>query len=547
MKIKTFFIFMFFLAFSALSAEAFESSVPKEIELQEIELDKRKPSWTKVFGGKTVKMPVLFSDGAALLHDGNKICAVSEDGTELWQKKISGISQKTVFGATTNDFLYFSDKNNVLHIINRSGYTVLKIGLPFIPINTVIEGFDGCLFIFGEQYVGCYGLNGICKWYILTPKQSSCPAQMLQDGSILIFFEGDRNTKAFATRIGRFGEEKEKFVFDAKPLKSCSSEDGVYVLFSDRTVTLFSCPNEDDENVETKSRILPPLINIDILGSSLFFACDGRTEDSLVISDSNVLFSFAFSSNSVLKKVNFNMKDLKDERFVSDGSFLLYCTDSWETVFYRFSQTSKNKPIKIQKKYKIPSTKYEEYERLAAVETEKKLSGGYYGANEETYISELQGFIEAYLAFLRQKITNVRAEPPEYTKDIQYLAEVFSNLGLYGTDVFTQLTAELISMERSSPLLIILINAAGDIGFDGNRQLFFAIRKKIAEFSGQFENNDAMIAACCQSLYKLSLFMGKKYADESCSLISGLLHPRYGKNINRTAKEALIKISDLKP
>ncbi|QTQ14035.1 hypothetical protein HRQ91_05965 [Treponema parvum] len=547
MKIKVFFVFTFFFALSALSAAGFESAAPEEIEPQEIELCKRKPSWTKVFGGKTVKRPVLFSDGAALLHDGNKICAVSEDGIELWQKKISGINSKTLFGATRDDFLYFSDKNNVLHIINRSGYTVLKIGLPFIPVNTVIEGFDGCLFIFGEQYVGCYGLNGICKWYILTPKQSSCPAQMLQDGSILIFFEGDRNTKAFATKIGRFGKEKEKFVFDAKPLKSCNSEDGVYVLFSDRTVTRFSCPHEDNESIETESRILPPLINIDILRSSLFFAYDGQTKDSLVLSDSNVLFSFLFSSNSVMKKVNLDIKDIKDERFVSDGSFLLYCTDSWETVFYRFSQMSKKKPIKIEKKYKIPSTKYEEYERLAAAETEKKLSEGYYGANEETYISELQGFIENYLAFLRQKVTNVRAEPPEYTKDIQYLAAVFSNLGLYGTDTFTSLTAELISMERSGPLLIILINAAGNIGFDNNRQLFFAIRKKITESSGQFENNEAIIVACCQSLYKLSLFMGKKYADESCNLISGLLHPHYGKNINKAAKEALIKISDLKP
>ena len=121
---------------------------------------------------------------------------------------------------------------------------------------------------------------------------------------------------------------------------------------------------------------------------------------------------------------------------------------------------------------------------------------------------------------------------------------MFALSGLFGTDSFAVITSKLIVEESVDQLLISLINACGNAGFDPNYMILSAIDRKISQTA--IMENAEIINSVCNSLYKLCRTMGDSYAKRAVNILAKIIVENSGQHQRAKAQETLLKIKKLK-
>lgn len=199
-------------------------------------------SWTTVISGESLIQPKRTSYGFLVLTDGKTLEAISNNGTILWERKLSGSNKNTRIKVLKSDLILSvsNNKSPEVSLINPTGLVLWTQETGFEIIEDPFEGRDGRFFLRGKDKISCFGLSGTCKWIIDTPEQANIPMCELPDGSLVTFLSKLTDGKTIGLRISPFGEVIEEITFSGIVEKSDWNDKGIYLIFSDGTAGLFS-------------------------------------------------------------------------------------------------------------------------------------------------------------------------------------------------------------------------------------------------------------------------------------------------------------------
>ena len=276
-------------------------------------------------------------------------------------------------------------------------------------------------------------------------------------------------------------------------------------------------------------------------------AVDSIAANSLVLADGTELLSFDYQTGRLNRKIDLNLPDLLEGRFITNGSYFLYCNQSWETVFYRIAQTPAKGSDKKISAYELPESGLYFSNSSQLQKTAESLKKGHYGAAEKTFIGDFESFCNEYYSLQNSKTRLRQKDIPEYITNLPYILEAFSQAGLYGSSQFNHLTAQLMQADISETLLIQLVKTAGEIAYDPDSVLFDTIEKKIMYCPVPFKRHTEFLTESCVSLYKISRYMGKASGTRASKILSFLLNGTYGTKVNNKAENLLEKIAALEP
>ena len=225
-------------------------------------------SWTTVLTGTPVTAPVLTSYGFCVATDAKTVSAFSQEGTLIWEKAIKK-SKNISLTCLYDDFLLISDfQNRTITLHNPTGLQIWSKNQDDSSFWHVLSGKDGRFFIIHKERIDCYGINGIQKWRINLEnfaKQSLEP-KTLPDGSVVVFLkEVDGKTKGI--RFSPYGSIIEEITFAGNISQTFSSEQGIFLIFNDGTIGLFSLENGFAKNkwaVKTDSSLQTVSLSTDL-------------------------------------------------------------------------------------------------------------------------------------------------------------------------------------------------------------------------------------------------------------------------------------------
>ncbi|WP_027727633.1 hypothetical protein [Treponema sp. C6A8] len=119
--------------------------------------------WQTVLSGKVLSEPAKFSYGFCVITDARKIDCLNYEGKKLWEKDIEHPRECQIF-PLDYEFLLLSDNSkNTVSLINPSGLKLWEAEITFKP-EKAESGDDGRIFVYNENQIACYGINGIKKW-----------------------------------------------------------------------------------------------------------------------------------------------------------------------------------------------------------------------------------------------------------------------------------------------------------------------------------------------------------------------------------------------
>ena len=187
-------LLLLFVANNLFSATDNENLSKNKIALSDF------PSWYTVLGGQAVAKPVKTSYGFAVVSDGRLLTACSEKGEILWQK---GLRQKSspYFISGYSDTLYLVSQNGSLSMFNPTGMTLWEHKLKEYPVENLILGKDGRLFVRGLNTLTCFSMTGKVKWTKDIGQNSDIPTTEFSDGSLLVILKKEINGCSTALRI----------------------------------------------------------------------------------------------------------------------------------------------------------------------------------------------------------------------------------------------------------------------------------------------------------------------------------------------------------
>lgn len=544
---------------------------------QEFFLSKKAPLWNKVSTGRTICTPVTVPEGFVIAHDGNSFVCFSKSGEILWQKKRDDFPKNLQIASSKYGILYFAGKNGDLNVLNSSGVSILKIKNEndvspgnsedlrkedLKKIEYILPGMDGRFFIFSGKKILCYGHNGICKWQVEIEFSLQTEPELADDGSFFVFFSEQK-----AVKISPYGEIMEILEFPQRVVKAFCTDSSLYVLFSDKTIKKYGTDADGrfsaDFNVKTFA--LPDEIQLD-LNDAIFFGISdeimrpssgiNQEQKQLLLCTNKEMFCFLpamlseknangelkeFKSgkSEIFRKVIFDIDNLYENSFLTDGSYLLLSKPTWETMYFKFAEPA-HKNIKISKIEAVQGN----LSLQSARECRKILMSGIYGSTEKELAQAVYQVMNSYFTYLNTPVNNMKVELPEFVSNREFLSEVFTLSGMFGTDSFAEITSKLITEESVDQLLISLINACGNAGFDPNYMILSAIDRKISQTA--IMENAEIINSVCNSLYKLCRTMGDSYAKRAVNILAKIIVENSGQHQRAKAQETLLKIKKLK-
>ena len=102
----------------------------------------------------------------------------------------------------------------------------------------------------------------------------------------------------------------------------------------------------------------------------------------------------------------------------------------------------------------------------------------------------------------------------------------------------------LISNEKDTHLLLMLVSSIEYCAFDPNQSLINSLEKLLKTTSSK---NSTLLIEICDSTYKICQFMGRPALySHGMKMITQLLFPQYDSTVQNHARETLKKITQLK-
>ena len=204
--------------------------------LRYADLKTQKPSWQAVIGGQAIAPVVETSYGFAVVSDGRLVSTCTSHGNVMWQKGIRGKPSGCI--SAWGDFIYVGSEKSKLNFMNPSGVVLWSQDCGFELKNQPFSGWDGRIFVQGEEKIACYGINGRRKWILSVPPSAKSSMCSLSDGSLLVFLNATKDNKSIGIRISPFGKMIESITFAGKIICAKTVGEGVIMSFSDGSTGL---------------------------------------------------------------------------------------------------------------------------------------------------------------------------------------------------------------------------------------------------------------------------------------------------------------------
>ena len=585
-----FFTFFILILCSQPVHAVFSTDAVRTLNLAETE-----PGWTAVLGGKAVCEPVKTSYGFAVLLDGRMLCACTEKGKVLWQKQIQGLPQPFLT-VTNDDFMYTVSNKHMLSLFNPSGLLLWSADVPSDITQPPLAGRDGRVFLYTENHIFCYGLNGICKWNIGTAILSSdLSLQELNDGSILAFIAGPSSTKSEALRISPFGTIIEKITFSGTVTAAASFNTGVLLTFSSGTVGMCSVPAASTGCTASavtawslqslfpagtipavvksgnsqaciactgptgpcvtvihtdKGKILSRLLVSDIDVKKLVYS--SGTDSDITLSDSEYAVNYTISTASTTGKAQVRWKAALPEKssgtkswnyiYYTQQGTLILCQTSWALSGYRMIQ-----PLSYTKETATQET-YDSFLEIAASSPDtqtasEELASGGYAESETVWTRSLLDAADSYISFREQKLSNIREDITDFDSERLLYASYFRLMGKFGTTSFTDHIASLVRVETDPSMLSVLASAAGECAYDPDGHMLDALTTVLlAAKPAQTE----LLKNICDAVYDICRFMGRPaFNHKGKNMLARMLFSGYNNKTSAYARMTLSKIASL--
>lgn len=550
-------------------------------------LTKIDSTWSTVLPGQVICDPVETSYGFCIVTDARNVIAYTKDGFLLWEKSI-GRSRNVELSVLKDDFLVILEKNeNKLKVLNPSGNEIWSFTLDFFPRDTALVGYDGRFYVYSENKIACFGINGICKWTLETSNQKEIPIQQLPDGSLVVFLS-EINGKTQGLRISPFGEIIEEITFAGEVIKSYSCGDGILLTFHDGTAGLFSIQegyaknkwvlqkkstnscfvvsndlskyyflelNKDsvvlnlvknDDGSIIFSKKIDSLSGVNLLkfycNSTGLFLCDNKKV--LLLNDSGVeLFSAKMPDS---KQMNWNYL------FNLNENYLVFCNKDWSLAAFRLNQTAGKKQTDNKshnynsfltlnlEPYNVMYTK-DFGNQLANNERIEVLKNGFYGDLERKYISEVISICNLYSMDVSSSDFGTRKEKSIFDLDATGFQNILLQLSLFCDDNTQNTAANIIKKSTNRNYTLYIINNIS--GYDPDGNLLLALEKKGKEISTREVN---YINSICDLVFEICRFMGRPaYNTKGKNILKVFLGPNYDIKNRKYASDTLRKIMAL--
>lgn len=592
--------YLFFLVQLVYSQNIEKSNTNKHI----LTLSNENAVWNTVISGKAICQPCETSYGFAVLTDGKMITACSNNGTKLWEKGVPGKPNPflTVFA---NDFLLSVSNDKNLTLINPSGLALWTKKVPFNITNNPYPGRDGRIFVRGKKNICCYGINGILKWQIETPElNKNIPMQELNDGTILCFLTETVQGKSKAIRFTPFGQILENITFSGLIVSAKTCPEGILLAFAGSGMGLCSIKeknvftkwviaSEDAVFYQTSSNInssfvvlnnnlacllLPTQTNSKIV---YFRISDGKIINTQIINEldlnkktcvqkvpavqglfvsDNKIAIVLDSSGKIINQVYLPNNDRnKNWNYISytNSNHIILCGTNWVLNGFRTVQKLSSGINKVNKQnynhfYKIDTSYYDTFtfvekidKSIADAARTKLLMNGKYATLEKDWTSIILSATTAYTNSLSQSFSsNRRIEKSLFSKDMTGTEILIKQLAILGTDNFSTVVSKLISNEKDTHLLLMLVSSIEYCAFDPNQSLINSLEKLLKTTSSK---NSTLLIEICDSTYKICQFMGRPALySHGMKMITQLLFPQYDSTVQNHARETLKKITQLK-
>lgn len=531
-----------------------------------------KPSWYTVLGGQAITKPVKTSYGFAIVSDGKLLSACSHNGEILWQE---GLSQRSspYFISGYSDSLYLVSQTGKLTMYNSTGIAVWEYQLEEMPVENLILGKDGRLFVRGRNSLICFSITGKIKWFLETEKSSSIKTSEFSDGSLLVILEKEVNGCSTALRVSPYGKILEEITFTGKVTSTCSSDNGILVGFTNGEVGYI---NLIENKAKTIWSILPSTFNnssnefpINIFSNkNSFYVCfsnhkiacvqSGKISWSIFVdaqleniqdfySDGQMNYfitendTICLTRKGILQKHYTYYYGESTFPFYLEPGFLVFSTPDWCINSYRIVQTTgkykgnaiipknyEDKNYKIQKNYTLK-------ECISLLQSENT------SEYEQDILKKLTYEIEDIISFYYQ--TKEQQQRIKGQNGVLNTVETLEACGYTGLGCYTTLLSIIIENETDFSIVTSALKAAGRLCYDDGKIIS---AMEILSRKSNFKSNVVLQKEFCNTLYEICRFMGKpvvlnKGKDILVYLLTGTLSEEV-KNFTRETMEKIIAL-----
>lgn len=547
-------------------------------------LTKNNASWATVLPGQVLCEPVETSYGFCIVTDARDVIAYSKSGVQIWEKSI-GRSRNVKLSVLKDDFLVILEKNeNKLKILNPSGNEIWSKALDFFPRERALAGYDGRFYVYSENKIVCFGINGVCKWEMETPRQKNIPVQQLPDGSLVAFLSENQG-KTIGLRISPFGEQIEEITFAGNVNCGYSCSGGILVTFNDGSAGLFSI----QEGFAKNKWVLPKkssngcfVVSKD-LREYYFLEKDNSsvTINQIDYSDGTIIYSKKINniSGEKLLKTYLNntglflcdnknalllnskglelfsakMPEVKQQNwnflFNLNDNYFIFCNKDWSLSAFKISQTAGKTQNSTDlnnynsfyqlnlEPFNVMYTK-DFGAQLTGDSRTEALKNGLYGDLEKQYISEIISICNLYSMQVSSSDFGTRKEKSIFELDVTGFQNILLQLTLFCNDNTQNVAANIIKKSQDRNYSLYLINNLS--GYDPDGELLLALEKRASAVTPREVN---YINSICDLVYQICSFMGRPaYNTKGKAILKQFLGSNYDIKNRRYASEILRKI-----
>ena len=556
-------LLLLFVANNLFSATDNENLSKNKIALSDF------PSWYTVLGGQAVAKPVKTSYGFAVVSDGRLLTACSEKGEILWQK---GLRQKSspYFISGYSDTLYLVSQNGSLSMFNPTGMTLWEHKLKEYPVENLILGKDGRLFVRGLNTLTCFSMTGKVKWTKDIGQNSDIPTTEFSDGSLLVILKKEINGCSTALRISPYGKILEEITFTGKVTCTKNSDSGILVGFLSGEVGFITLTENiaktswsvSSQTFGNSSKVYP----IKMFSSkNSFYVCFSNKKIACVQSGKvtwnldtdvdlkqiqdfysdnlNCYFitgtnTICVSRKGVLQKIYTYTHGNSTYPFFLEPGFLVFSTPDWCINAYRIVQTTEkykgkslvpqsynDKDYKVQTNYSLDECislllkdDTSEFERdilkILSYDVQDLMSYYFLSKEQQDRIRSTKGFLNTIKTL-----------------------EICGNTGLGS---YTSLLSLIIEEERDFSVVTAAIKAAGLLCYDDGK--IISAMERLSR-KPEFKSDVLLQKEFCNTLYQICRFMGKPVLlNKGKDLLVYLLTGTTNQEIKKFTRETMEKI-----
>ena len=562
--------------------------------------------WTTVMGGNALFQPQRSSYGFVFAGEGRMLYSCTKDGTVLWQRGIPANPKQNIL-VTPDDFIAVITNNymgrSCLSLVNPSGSLLWTAEAPLTVADAPFAGRDGRIFVRSADGIACFGINGICKWYIRTEPQDMAfaPAE-LNDGSWVLLCAQRQDGKSTALRVDPFGRIGERITLPGTVGAIAASSGGILLSLSDGTAGLLRADRNGAivQAWVTESHVSSgkTAILINERKSQALFVSGGSSSRAVVldiktgaaqseftlpdIGTQRVLCSSVYADAFALADESRAALFLWDGRplssavlppstqrkfvFMTDEAVLAVCTSDWVVKGWKLaSWPGKKIPAARKSTYAAlySAAQWDVHKsggiqghvltgaQLALMERTLTLSGFDAGSMERVYdqqenelrwekqVAAELGEILAHCG--SDSAQAAKQAPTLYETDIEYCAKVIAIAGKFGADSFNKQLSQIATSAKDSFLVTSALAAMGTAAYDPEGTMLTAIEQVIR--TGRHRKNTSVLETACDAILDICRFNGKSaFFRKGRSLLSTLMGSSYPSEVRDYASAAIIKV-----